>query len=382
MTIHLDNASTSRSKPKEMLEGIVDYFNNIGSSPNRGGYQNAQKGNNLIIETRKRLGDLCGIKYYNNLCFTYNATYGLNMIIKGFLTKGDHVIISSFEHNAVYRPIFQMQQDGIIKYDILECNNLGVFDIDNLEKLIQPSTKLIIANHASNVIGVILPIDKIGFIAKKYNIKFLVDLSQTAGLLNINIDSSNIDFFALSGHKNLLGPSGIGVIYIKNEDDVKTIIEGGTGNSSYSAMHPQLLPYKFEAGTINYLGIAGLNASLKYLKKFNKKIYRQSIELTKYLYIELLNMKEVYIYGITDFSQKVPIISFNIKNMIASDVGYILAKNDIEISIGQHCAPLIHKIIGTRLHGTCRISIGHKNTKEDIDMLIKVIKNNIICQQN
>lgn len=379
MLVHLDNASTSSFKPPEILEGIKDYFYNIGSSPSRGGYERAKVGSQLVTETRKRIANLFNISNYNNLCFTYNATYGLNLLIKGFLQLRDHVIITSFEHNAVYRPIFQMEQDGIIQYDVFKCNNLGIFEVSDLEKLIKPNTKLIIANHASNVIGVVTPLKEIGLIANKHNIKLLADFSQTAGLLNIDLESSYVDFFAAAGHKCLLGPSGIGIMYIKNEEDVEDIIQGGTGSSSYSAIHPQILPHKFEPGTINYLGIAGLNSSLKYIEKVGRgKIYSESMALTQYCYDQLTSIKEVVIYGSTDFEFKVPIISFNIPNRFASEIGDVLNQNGIEVRTGQHCAPLIHQVIGTRLHGTCRVSIGHKNTIEDIDKFINVIKNVIL----
>jgi len=265
--IYLDNASTSYPKPNELYKAINEYGKHIGASPNRAMYSLAKKAEILVESTREQFAELFNLSNPNHLCFTLNATHSLNIAIKGILKKNDHVIITSFEHNATFRPIFTATERGTISYDILESDKDGIFRLECLETLIKCNTRLIICNHASNVIGVISPIKEIGYIAKKNKIPFLVDCAQTAGLLDIDVKEACIDILAGTGHKSLLGPSGVGFLYLRDPELVNTLIEGGSGQNSLSPRHPKNMPHKFEAGTLNYLGITGLNASLKYIKK-------------------------------------------------------------------------------------------------------------------
>lgn len=381
--IYFDHASTSNPKPPELLQQISYYLNEIGVSPGRSIYKKGLAAEEVIHSTRKLLANLFNAKFPHQIIFTLNATHALNIIIKGTLSPGDHVIITNYEHNAVLRPLESLKNKISISYDVIESDILGNFNIDVFEKNIKKNTKLIIANHGSNVLGSVSPIECIGNIAKEHNILFCVDGSQTAGLIEIDVNKCNIDFFAFTGHKSLLGPSGTGGFYIKNQKFIETLYEGGTGSNSISLSHPESLPIKFEAGTINYLGIAGLSGSLNYLhSKGITKLFEQKIDMTNYCLSKLLEMPEVTIYG--QISEKeIPIISFNIRNAFPQEISYLLDNEyNIMTRSGLHCAPLIHQTLKTFPHGTIRVSFGYQNFPEQIDKFISALKNIIFKHYN
>lgn len=376
--IYFDNASTAFPKPVKVINGMIEYFTNIGGSPGRAGHILSRKGEKIIEETRVLMCNILGIdeSKKNQVIFTYNATYALNMVIKGTVEKGDHVIISSFEHNSVARPVKTLEDIGLITYSVWECDNNGLFDLNKLETLITTKTKLICLNHASNVIGVIAPVKEVSELAKKYNIKLLIDATQVAGAMLLEYGDLDIDFVCFTGHKCLLGPSGIGGFYAKNPKSLKTIIEGGSGSNSHSPFQPTSIPEKFESGTINYLGIAGLNEGLKFIIKENiLEIQSYENSLVFYLLDQLKKIPEIKIYGTQDLNLKIPIISFTVAKLQANEVCHLL---DSEYSImtrgGLQCAPLIHKAIGTYPNGTLRISLGYYNNLAEIDSLITVLK--------
>lgn len=374
--IYFDNASTSWPKPQAILDGIEFYFNHIGVNPSRGGYQRAVCAEQIVSETRGLLADMFKIKDPHHLCFTLNATHALNIVLKGLLKPGDHVLISNFEHNSVLRPLAKMVQNQGVSYTVYESDEDGIFDSRYIETLITDKTKLIICNHASNVIGVLNPLENITRIAKKYNLLVLVDCAQTAGHIEIDVEKYGIDFLAGTAHKSLLGPSGVGFLYIRNPDLVDTLHEGGSGFNSASLTHPKTLPLKFESGTLNYLGIAGFHASLKYLKDKNYiHIHNYEMELLKILMTRLKEIDEIVIYGIQDLDLKIPLLSFNIEGFLATECSYILDKEyNICTRAGLQCAPLIHKTIRTFPHGTVRVSLGYKNSLQDINTFINALK--------
>ena len=373
--IYFDNASTSFPKPQQMLDEISWFFNEVGASPGRGSYPSAQKAHVIVEEVRKMLAGILGVDKAEHVAFTHNATHASNTVIKGLLKSGDHAIISNFEHNAVYRPIHQMQSEKMISYDVFESNEEGVFDLTVLESLIKPNTKLIALNHASNVIGVLSPVVAVSQIAKKYHIPLLVDVAQTAGLFP-TLFGDIADYIIGTAHKSLLGPSGVGFLYTKNADTLRTLYEGGSGNHSSSAYHPEYLPAKFEAGTCNYLGIAGLKGSLEYLNDYGvEKIRKNILTYTKCALEMLQEVPFVTIYGPKTIEHKAPVISFNLKGYFASELAFILQEHSICVRAGIQCAPLIHQTIKTKPHGTVRLSFGHLNSYSELETVMNVLKN-------
>lgn len=373
--IYFDNASTSFPKPQKMLDEIQYFVNEVGASPGRGSYPTAQNAHTIIENVRKQLADLLGVLNAEQVAFTHNATHASNVVIKGLLKSGDHVIISNFEHNAIYRPIHQMSADKVISYDVWESDEEGNFDLGKLKALTKPNTKLIALNHASNVLGVLAPVSAVSEVAKQHHIPLLVDVAQTTGLFPTQFGNM-ADYLIGTAHKSLLGPSGVGFLYTKDSDTLRTLYEGGSGNHSASGYHPEYLPAKFEAGTCNYLGIAGLKGSLDYLNAYGiEKIRRDILQYTECALDLLLKIPGVTVYGPKTIQNKVPVISFNMAGHFASELGYILQEHSICVRAGIQCAPLIHKTIKTMPHGTVRLSFGHLNSYAELETFINVLKN-------
>ncbi|MCK4307707.1 aminotransferase class V-fold PLP-dependent enzyme [candidate division WOR-3 bacterium] len=374
MSIYLDNAATSYPKPDCVLEAMRRYFEDIGANSGRSAHKLAQEASRLVFETREGIAKLVGAKDSSRIIFTLNATDGLNTAILGSLKEGDGVITTSMEHNSVMRPLRFLEEESGIKVDVIKCSKEGVLEPDDIKKKITQNTRLIIATAASNVVGTIMPIRDIGRIARKHNIPFLVDAAQTVGSFPINVEE--IDMIAFSGHKGLLGPQGTGCLYIKEGIKLTPLKFGGTGSRSEFEIQPDFLPDKYESGTPNLIGIAGLGASVKFiLEKGVENIRRKEEKLTEYLLQKLKEIKKVIIYGTQDSRKQTSVVSINIKNMESSDVGDILDRDyDIGVRCGLHCAPIAHKTIGTFPSGTVRISSGYFNTEADIDYLSRAIR--------
>lgn len=371
--IYFDHASTSGCKPQTVTEEIKNYLSQVIASPGRGGYELEARAFDLVSSVRDRLAAMLGAEKKEQVVFTHNATHAINIILKGLLRKNDHVIISSFEHNAVYRPIYKLYQEIGVAFDIWQCNELGDFDIEDLKRLIRPKTKLIALNHASNVLGVFSPVIEAGTLARDYKIPFMIDVSQTAGLFPVNFGSI-ADYIVGTGHKSLLGPPGVGYFYVKNPDTLSTLYEGGSGVNSQSPYHPEKIPDKFEAGTINYLGIAGLKGSLDYISTYSQDLLSQEVmDLTRYAQNLLESVPNIRIYGTRDITRKVPILSFNIEGLFGGETAHFLHQNGICVRGGLHCAPLVHQAIGTFSKGAVRVSFGHSNTKQQIDQLCNLL---------
>ena len=373
--VYLDNAATTFPKPESVYEEVIRAMKEYGANPGRSGHKLALQAGRVIYDTREIIAKLFKIENPMNVVFTSNCTDSLNIAIKGLLKPGDHVITSSMEHNSVLRPLKALEDKGI-ELTIIECDKKGYINIDNIEKNIKENTKLIVTTHASNVTGTIFPIKDIGQLAKDNGIIYMVDAAQTAGVYDIDVNEMNIDILAAPGHKSLLGPQGTGILYVKEGVCIDCTKQGGTGSSSESLLQPEMMPDKFESGTPNTPGIAGLYAGVKYiLDKGIENIQSHERELTKYFLDELLKIKEVTIYGPCDPNKQAPVISINIEEQDSSEVGYILdSVFDIGIRTGLHCASLAHKTIGTLEQGTIRFSIGYFNTKDDIDVAIAAIR--------
>lgn len=376
MGIYLDNAATSYPKPEYVLEAIRNYFENIGANAGRSAHKRAYEASKLVFETRETVANLIGIKDSSRIIFTQNATEALNLAILGLVVdKGDQVLTSSIEHNSVMRPLRHLEKEKGITIEIVNCASDGQLNPSDLESKITKKTKLIVINHASNVVGTILPIQKIGEIVHKYNIPLLVDAAQTIGCLPIDVKKDFIDLLAFSGHKGLLGPQGIGCLYIKEGIELKPLKFGGTGSNSESEIQPDLLPDKFESGTLNLSGIAGLKASIEFISKKGVNNIRSRVKNLIGMLIEKLSViGDVIIYGPKDAELQTGVISINIKGKEPSEIGDLLdRKYDIAVRVGLHCSPQTHKTIGTFPKGTIRLSIGLFNTNEDIDKLCEAL---------
>jgi len=371
---YLDNAATTYPKPQSVLDKVYDAMKNYGANPGRSGHKLALKANREVYDARVMLSKFFNIKDPFNLIFTPNCTTSLNIAINGTLHEGDHVITTSMEHNSVLRPIKHLESIGV-ENTIVFADEEGFVSKDDILKSIKPNTKMIAITHVSNLTGTIMPIEEIGKISKEKGILFLVDASQSAGIYPIDVERMNIDFLAFPGHKGLLGPQGTGGLFIRDSILTDTIIQGGTGSDSYSIFQPEIMPDKFESGTLNMPGIVGLKEGLNYiLERGIEDIQKKEEELTEYFIMELSKIDGVKIYGPSDLKKRAGVIPINILDLDSSELAYILdEKYDICVRPGLHCAPLAHKTINTFEQGAVRFSIGPFNTFEDIEYSIKSI---------
>lgn len=373
--IYLDNAATSFPKPDAVMKKMMEYMKNIGATSGRGAYKSAIESDRLIYNCRKMICKIFNGSDPSKVIFTSNITEALNVVINGFLKEGDHVITSSLEHNSVWRPLKTLERDRGIEISTVHCTSEGITDYNDVEKLIKPSTKLIIFTHASNVLGAIQPIREIGQIAKKHKVKFLVDSAQTAGSYPIDVKKDNIDILAFTGHKSLLGPTGTGGLLVNCDIAMNPLKSGGTGGDSKYPYQPDYFPNRYEAGTPNVVGIVGLGEALNFIYSVGIENIRKKEEaIIEYAIEKLKNVKEIEIYGPKKAEKIVGVISFNIKNIKAEEISYELDRQyDIMVRTGIHCAPTAHKIMGTEDIGAVRIGIGYFSEKDHIDILVKAL---------
>ncbi|MGE0089893.1 MAG: aminotransferase class V-fold PLP-dependent enzyme [Bacteroidales bacterium] len=376
VNIYLDNSATSWPKPPSVIDAISNYLNNYGGSPGRSGHHFTIKAATEVFETRELLASLFNAPSSDRVIFTANATQAINTALFGLLKKGDHVIISHMEHNSVIRPLRHLEQKRVIELSIIDCDKEGYINLENLKNSFKSNTKLVVTIHGSNVTGTIQPIRKIGEICKSKNVLYMVDASQSAGILPIDFQNDNIDILAFTGHKELYAPSGIGGLCIKNDIQIDSLLHGGTGSKSETETHPLFYPDRLEAGTLNTVGIIGLKAGLQYiLDQGMDNILKKQIQLTEYFISKLKELDDVTIYGPINTKDRLPIISLNIKTKMPSDVAFMLDKEyGIMTRAGLHCSPLAHKTIGTFPHGTIRFSLSCFTTEEEINYTIDKIK--------
>lgn len=371
--IYLDNAATSFPKPSEVYEEVLNCMKNYGANPGRGSHDMAVKSALKIMDTRALICELFNMPSPFNLIFTSNATESLNIAIKGVLKRGDHVISTVIEHNSVLRPLHSLSKSGI-EITLVGVDKAGYVNSNDIKKEIKENTKMIIINHASNVLGSIQDIESIGKFSKENGIVFMVDASQSAGVVPIDVENAHIDLLAFSGHKGLLGPQGTGGLFIREGIKLKNFKEGGTGSNSHFMVQPDFIPDQFESGTLNTPGIAGLCEGIKFIKRIGiDNIQKCEEELLSHLLEELKKLSYVKIYGNNSIKQRSAVLSFNIDGIDASTVGEQLNEDGIAVRTGYHCAPLIHEVIGTEYAGTVRVSPGYFNTFEEIEKLVKAI---------
>ena len=377
--IYLDNAATSYPKPKEVGEAMMYFLEKVGASPGRSGHRLSIEAGRILYQCRENLAELFHINDPLRIVFTLNATEAINLALKGLLRPGDHVIASSMEHNAVMRPLRELEKKGV-EVQVISCSPKGLLDPRDIEKAIKRNTALIVLNHGSNVTGTLSPVSEVGDIASKNNILFLVDAAQTAGSHPIDIKKDKIDLLTFTGHKALFGPTGTGGLAIGEKVDVNRMVPlktGGTGSRSESEDQPDFLPDLYESGTLNITGIAGLSAGIKFiLKKGINEINQYEMILSQKLISGLNKISGVKVYGGEQNSNRAAVISFNIDNQSPSAVGLKLDEEyDIICRVGLHCSPAAHKTIGTFPTGTVRLSMSLFNTPEDVEKTITAVKN-------
>ncbi|MGB7603991.1 MAG: aminotransferase class V-fold PLP-dependent enzyme [Lutisporaceae bacterium] len=373
--IYFDNAATSFPKPECVYKAVNKCMREYCANPGRSGHKLSLEAGRIILEARELLSEMINAKKSDNIIFSLNATDALNTAIKGLLSSGDHVITTSMEHNSVLRPLKALEKQGV-ETTIIQCNKKGELSLEELTKAIKPNTKVVISTHASNVIGTKMPIKEIGLLAHSKGLIYIVDSAQTAGVYNIDVEDMQIDILTFTGHKGLMGPQGVGGFYIRDGIPLRQMREGGTGSMSESLIHPEILPDKFESGTPNTPGIAGLAAGLSFIKeKGIENIRKHEETITRYFVQKISEVEEIMIYGLAEEESCVPVVSLNIKGKTSAEVSFILDRDyDIATRPGLHCAPMAHKTIGTFDQGTVRFSFGYFNTINEVDRAVEALK--------
>ena len=375
--IYLDNSATSFPKPEAVYQFMDSFYRNHGVSPGRSGFDAAIETEEVVFGTRKMLTELFhGDGDPNRLTFSYNASDTLNMILQGLAEKGDHIISTCLEHNSVLRPLYHLEMDGTAEVDYIPFDKYGYVNPDDIKKAIKKNTKMVVVNHCSNIIGTIQPVAEIGKICKEAGVIFVVDGSQSAGAVEIDMQAMGIDVYIFTGHKCLMGPTGIGGSYVMPGVPVKGTRFGGTGVRSAVKTHLTEYPYVLECGTLNLVGVAGLNAGVKWIQEQGiENIHKQEMLLWDKLRKGVQAIDNVTTYCADSIENQSPVLSLNVGGFEAGDVGTMLDVDyDIACRTGLQCAPKVHEGIGTiNMHGTVRLSIGPFNTEAHIDLAIEAI---------
>ena len=375
--IYLDNSATSFPKPEVVYDFMCSFYRKHGVNPGRSGFDAAKETEEVVFATRKMLTELFNGEDPNRLTFSYNASDSLNMIIQGLAKKGDHVVTTMLEHNSVLRPLHHLQMNGIIEVTHVPFDEHGYVHPDDIRKAIRKNTKMAVVNHCSNVIGTIQPVGEIGRICKEAGVLFVLDSSQSAGAIPIDIKAMGIDVVVFTGHKCLMGPTGIGGSYVQENVPIKYTRFGGTGVRSAQLTHLEEFPYRLECGTLNLVGVAGLNAGVKWvLGQGIHNLHRKEMALWDKLRAGIQKIEKVTTYCAETAENHNPVLCFNVRGFEAGDVGTML---DVDYNIacrtGLHCAPKVHEQLGTdKIHGTVRLSIGVFNTDEHVEKAMGAVE--------
>jgi cysteine desulfurase family protein len=373
--IYLDNAATSFPKPEVVYQALDHFARNSLANPGRAGHRMALEAERALDDARHLLNQFFHGEAPERFVFTMNGTDALNMAFKGVLADGDHVVTTDLEHNSVSRPLRAMELTGRITLTRVRADGGGTLDPDAIRRALTPRTRLVALTHASNVLGTVQPISEVGRVTRERDVLLLVDAAQTAGVLPIDAQKMYIDLLAFPGHKSLLGPTGTGALYVGRRAKVRAWREGGTGGDSASETQPAELPYFLEGGTPNVLGVAGLAAGVRYVMEQGwESIHRQETGLIDRLWRRLDELPGFEVFGHRDHARRVATLSFRSSALPAGDIGGILDSSfDIAIRPGLHCAPYIHRSLGTFPEGTVRVSAGPFNTEADIDRLAEAL---------
>jgi cysteine desulfurase / selenocysteine lyase len=375
LNLYFDNAATSWPKPETVYKAAEQQMRNAAGNPGRSGHTRTLEADRLIYKTREAVATLFNVKDPSRIVFTFNATDSLNIALKGFIAKGDHVIHTAMDHNSVLRPLGRLRRDGLITTNTIANDSKGLPVLDSLDSAYNSQTRLLVINHASNVTGTIAPIEEMIAWAHSKNVTVLIDAAQSAGAIPIDVEALDIDMLAFTGHKSLLGPTGTGGLYIKPGLDLNPLREGGTGSQSELDVHPESMPERLEAGTLNSSGLAGLLEGLTYIAETGlDNIRTHESFIRKTLYENLEKFPGITLYGPGAEEDCSCIVSFTVKGADSGEIGYILENNyGILCRTGLHCAPLAHKAIKTFPEGTIRLSPGYFTQPPDIDYLVNAI---------
>ena len=372
--IYFDNAATTLRKPDCVVQAVTEAMCSLGNS-GRGIHSGALSASRIIYNTRVALAQLFGAESPERIAFTANSTQALNIAIKGTLNPGDHVITTALEHNSVLRPLYELEYRGV-QLTILPADRMGNIRYEDIEPAIKPNTKAIITTHGSNLTGNLLDIGRIGSIAKKHGLIYIVDASQTAGVFHIDVQKMGIDILCFTGHKGLLGPQGTGGIYVREGVEVRPLLSGGSGVQTHLRQHPPQMPTALEAGTLNGHGIAGLGAAVRYLQKTGLDTIRAKEQALMWeFYTQVQKIPGITVYG--DFSDRnrCPIVTLNIRDYDSGEVSDALSTEyGIATRPGAHCAPLMHQALGTVEQGAVRFSFSLYNTTEEIKIAVSALR--------
>ncbi len=372
--IYFDNAATTGKKPEAVIQAVCDCFRHANANPGRSGHSLAVKAAEIIYGTREAIGEFFNYPDTENIILTKNATEALNIAIYGSLRAGDEVITTSMEHNSVMRPLTHLQSTGVIDLKVIHADMNGMVRADDIQKAITQKTKLVVVTSASNVTGTKMPIEEIYAVCHAAGVKFLVDAAQGAGAMRIDLQKTPYDFLAITGHKHLYGPQGTGALIVRDTDTLESLMRGGTGSLSEKIVHPDFPPDKFEAGTLNTPGYAGLTAGIQFIMNEGlEKMMKYEHDLTQYLLEKLFGIDQVTVYA--PHADRVAAVSFNVRNATASDVAHYLDREwGIFVRAGLHCSPMAHRTINTFPQGTVRFSLSYFNTMEEVDTAIEALK--------
>ena len=372
--IYLDNAATTRTKPPAVARAVLEALSSYGNC-GRGGHEGALSAARTIYETREKLAALLGCPRADHVCFTQNSTQALNIAISGLLSPGDHIISTDLEHNSVLRPLYRLRDAGAA-VDFVPADRRGRLDYGGFERLLRPETKAVVCTHASNLTGDVVDIGRVGRFAKEHGLLFILDASQTAGVLPINMEAMGISALCFTGHKSLLGPQGTGGLCLREGLEVRPFAVGGTGVQSYSETQPAEYPTRLEAGTLNGHGLAGLNAALDFLNETGvEAVHAREDALARRFYEAIRDLPGVTVYGDFDAPVRAPIVTLNIGTLDSAQVSDELAERfGIATRPGAHCAPRLHRALGTEDQGAVRFSWSYFNTEEETDQAAEAVR--------
>ena len=372
--IYMDNAATTLHKPDAVRQAVLAAFDTMGNA-GRGASEPALDASRVIYATREKLAHFFNAESASRIVFTANSTESLNIAIKGLFCPGDHVITTVLEHNSVLRPLYECGEHGV-ELSILGCDEKGNISYDEMERAVKDNTKAVVCTHASNLTGNMIDLNKVGEITKRHGLLLVVDASQTAGVWPVDVQEQGIDVLCFTGHKGLLGPQGTGGMYVRTGVDIRPLLSGGSGIDTYNPHHPSQMPTALEAGTLNGHGIAGLGAAVTYLEETGLNVIREKEQsLMRRFYEGIFAIPGIKVYGDFSTNDRAAIVSFNIGDYDSSEVSDEL---NVEYGIvtrpGAHCAPLMHKALGTVEQGAVRFSFSHYNTEEEVDAAIRAVE--------
>lgn len=374
MAVYLDNAATSSPKPDCVTEAVLRAMREVNANPGRAGHARSLEAAREVLNCREAVARLLGAEDPFSVLMAFNCTDALNLAIKGTLRRGDHVISSLLEHNSVLRVLMELQRRGEITVTLLRPKQDGMIDPEDVRRALTVRTRLIALTHASNVTGAIQPVAAVGEIARQEGVLYLIDGAQALGELPVDVEKLGCDLYAFPGHKGLLGPQGTGGLYLRPGRTLRPLREGGTGSSSESMLQPEELPERYESGTLNYHGIAGLRAGAEFVQEHLNEIYMRERELTTALFEALSAIENVTVYTPASESARVGIVSFNVGDLSSSHAADLLDDQGFAVRGGLHCAPGAHSVLGTLRRGAVRASVGHETTFEEVEAFVACVR--------